>query len=495
MRGLLLSAVAACFVALALVQGTLAGGPSMQLGAVEDAPKSLDAATARAKMDLAKLAGDDSVRVTQQWSAGQTSPGTTEIRALQNVAAAANADNVHLIVSIYNTGSSQTPAGAADQAAFSQYAAVVAKSLPSVTDFIVGNEANNNYYWLPQFNLDGSDAAAQGYESLLALSYDAIKEVRPDARVIGGALAPRGGDNPTATKKTHSPTTFIQDIGSAYRASGRTKPIMDVFDMHVYQDYSSMPPSVDHASTTTISVPDYDKLVALLGKVFDGTSQEGSTLPILYGEFGVESLIPAAKASLYTGAEPATTHPVDEQTQAAYYTQAFKLAYCQPNVIGMMIFHVSDESALAAWQSGPYYADDTGKASLAGIRDAASALHAGSLTECPDQTAPAVTVTQSPAADSTVHGVIAVTADAVDDVGVGRVELLANGSVVATKLVPPYTLSWDSSAVASGLYALSVRAWDADHNTTSSSAVTVTIDNTPLETTITSAPPASPDHQ
>src|SRR5207248_2463525 len=110
-----------------------------------------------------------------------------------------------------------------------------------------------------------------------------------------------GGDNASSTKPTHSPVTFVRDMGVAYRASGRTAPIMDVFDQHVYEDNSSIPPSFDHPSSNTISVPDYPKLVATLGQAFDGTGQAGSSLPILYGEFGVETIIPSAKASLYTG--------------------------------------------------------------------------------------------------------------------------------------------------------------------------------------------------
>ena len=39
--------------------------------------------------------------------------------------------------------------------------------------------------------------------------------------VIGGGLAPRGGDDATASRQTHSPTAFIRDLGAAYRASGR----------------------------------------------------------------------------------------------------------------------------------------------------------------------------------------------------------------------------------------------------------------------------------
>ena len=171
-------------------------------------------------------------------------------------------------------------------------------------------------------------------------------------RVYGGALSPRGADNPSGSRPTHSPTTFIRDLGIAYRASGRDRPVMDAFAIHPYPDNSSQAPTVAHPLNTTIAVADYGKLVALLGEAFDGTAQPGSELPILYGEFGVESEIPAAKAALYTGTEPTTTKPVVEQTQAAYYEQALALAFCQPNVEGMLLFLSRDERARTSWQSG-----------------------------------------------------------------------------------------------------------------------------------------------
>ena len=257
---------------------------------------------------------------------------------------------------------------------------------------------------------------------------------------------------------------------------------MDVFDMHVYEDYSALPPSFDHLAGNTVAVPDYTKLVTSLGQAFDGTAQAGSTLPILYGEFGVESIIPAAKAGVYTGTEPAATKPVDEATQAAYYREAMKIAVCKPNVVGLMLFHVSDEANLAAWQSGPYYADDTAKSSLAGIRDAANALHAGTLTSCPDATAPAATLT-GPAPGSTVRGSVTLAATASDDVGVNRVEFLVNGAVVGYKGVPPYTFTWSSGA--SGTYTIAARALDAVRNAGTTPAITITVDNTPPETAIT----------
>ena len=54
-------------------------------------------------------------------------------------------------------------------------------------------------------------------------TYDALKDVRPRPRVVGGG--PRAARRrPTRTvRQTHSPTTFIRDLGPAYRASGRDR--------------------------------------------------------------------------------------------------------------------------------------------------------------------------------------------------------------------------------------------------------------------------------
>jgi len=225
---------------------------------------------------------------------------------------------------------------------------------------------------------------------------------------------------------------------------------MDIFDQHVYADTSALPPSMPHAGPT-IAQGDYAKLVKLLGEAFDGTAQRGSTLPILYGEYGVETEIPAGKAAAYGGAEIAKT--VDEPTQARYYAEAFRLALCQPNVVGIMVFHVVDEAALGAWQSGPFYADGTPKSSLAAIRDAAAAARAGSAAACPDRTAPSLAV-------STANGVVAATA--ADGIGVGRVTLHVNGRAAGVRYAGPYVFDWQPARA--GRYRLEVRAADAAGN-------------------------------
>ncbi len=367
---------------LVLAPAALAGGPGMTLGAAEDVVRSPDLVTAKTNMSLLRLAGFRAVRITSTWAPGAQAPTAAELKILRNVAAAASLNGVRVYVSFYHAGSKTTPLTPEARAQFATYAASLVRALPSFRDVIVGNEPNLNRFWLPQFGPDGSDAAAPAYLELLATVYDALKAVSPAVKVYGGALAPRGVDKPGTLRDTHSPTAFIRDLGAAYRASGRAEPVMDAFAFHPYADNSSQSPEFAHPRSTTIGVADYSKLVALLAEAFDGTAQPGSTLPILYDEFGVESVIPPGKASLYTGAEPATVKPVDEATQAAYYRRALELSFCQPNVTGVLFFHSHDEPALPGWQSGVYYADGTEKTSAAAVRESLAAAAGGSIARC-----------------------------------------------------------------------------------------------------------------
>jgi hypothetical protein len=358
-------------------------GPGLVVGAVEDDVRASTLVEAETRMVTLRVAGFRAVRVTSYWTPGLTRPSDGELAVLENVGAAAARNGVRVYVTVMHPGSRTTPLTDEARAEFARYAAAIVRGAQSLNDVIVANEPNLNRFWLPQFELDGSDAAAPAYLALLAETYDALKAAAPEVRVYGGALAPRGADNPAGSRPTHSPTTFVRDLGVAYRASGRDRPVMDAFAIHPYPDNSSQPPTVAHPLTTTIGVADYEKLVALLGEAFDGTSQPGSELPILYGEFGVESEIPAAKAALYTGTEPSTTKPVVETTQASYYEQALALAFCQPNVDAMLLFLARDERARPAWQSGIFYVDGTPKTSLPDVREALDRATGGSIVRCP----------------------------------------------------------------------------------------------------------------
>lgn len=351
-------------------------------GVVEDGVRASTLVEAQAKMAELRLLGYRAVRVTSYWRPGLSSPTDGELQVLRNVGAAGVQSGVRVFVTVMSVNSKTTPLTEEARAEFAAYAAAIARDT-SIRSFVIGNEPNLNRFWMPQFELDGSDASPAAYLTLLSETYDALKAVSPDVRVYGGALSPRGSDRPGGIRPTHSPTTFIRALGVAYRASGRDRPVMDALNMHPYADNSSQPPTFAHPNTTTIGVADYDKLVALLSEAFDGTAQPGSELPILYAEFGVESEIPAAKAGLYTGTEPVRTKPVSEDTQAAYYEQALSMAFCQPTVEGMLLFLSRDERARAAWQSGLLYVDGTPKSSRTRVVDALHRVAGGSIAKCP----------------------------------------------------------------------------------------------------------------
>jgi hypothetical protein len=390
-------------VALVFAAAAQAGGPYMMVGAADDIGKTQDAAFAKVEMDNAKLAGLDSIRVTQTWVKGQSTLGPTDQITLGNAVTAAQFSGLRMVLSIYPYGSSVTPLTDQDRADFAAFAVDVARRFPYVHDFIVGNEPNLNRFWLPQFGPSGEDVAAPAYEQLLASTYDALKALRPHSTIYGGALAPRGVDKPGTGRDTHSATAFITDLGAAYRASGRAVPIMDAFAFHPYPETSSTGPNFPHPNSTAIGLADYPKLVGLLGTAFDGTAQHGSSLPILYDEFGIETQIPSDKAALYTGTEPATTKPVDEATQAQMYLQAMQMTFCQPTVLGLFLFHVQDEAARSAWQSGEFYIDGTPKSSLPAVAAAASSVHRGIVAACTGmQLTPKVTLKAGPST-KTLH--------------------------------------------------------------------------------------------
>ena len=165
------------------------------------------------------------------------------------------------------------------------------------------------------------------------------------------------------------------------------------------------------------------------------------TLPILYGEFGVESPRSGCE-SVETGTEPAASHVVDEATQAAYYREAFKVATCQANVIGMMIFRRLRRVGARRVAVGAVLRRRRREVVAPSDRDAASASACRYVYELPgdhgaDRLAPI-----APAAGATVGGTVT-PATTADDVGVGKVSFLVDGKA-ATKSVPPYSSTWAS---------------------------------------------------
>ena len=369
----------------------------LQVGAV--APEVLTRSLVPGTVAALRGSGlNGAARVTLTWRRGETNLDPNLLADFRYGIDSLERAGADVYLTLYPDGSAQTPLTETDQATFASWAAWLIKRLPEVGHVIVGNEPNLSRFWRPQFGPGGSDAAAPAYTRLLARTYDALKAASPGVEVVGGALSHRGSDVPGTGFDTHSPVRFLLDMGRAYRASGRTRPIMDALAFHPYLEESDFPPAFQHLNSTTVTIGDYGKLVSVLRRAFDGSAQAGSTLPIVYAEFGVESQVPDAIASLYSGTEPATTHPVDEATQARFYAQAMQMAACQPTVRTFLLFRLIDSPNLSDWQSGVYYADGkTPKSSRAAVAAAARAARSRTATGCATLLAPKPYVSFFPA--------------------------------------------------------------------------------------------------
>jgi hypothetical protein len=94
-----------------------------------------------------------------------------------------------------------------------------------------------------------------------------------------------------------------------------------------------------------------------------------------------------------------------------------------------------------------------------------------------DTTPPTCSLT-APANGATVSGVVSVTANASDNVGVSRVEFYRGGSVyLGNDTTSPYGYSWDTTALANGAQTLTAKAFDAAGNQTTSATISVTVSN------------------
>ena len=253
-------------------------GDGFVVGAVDDVVRQPGPA-----FDQLREAGFGAVGVTSFWQPGLSAPTPEELGVLRDVAA--RAEDTRIFLSVYQPGSATTPLTAETRAQFASYVASIVREVPEIRDVVVGNEPNLNRFWLPQFDEAGNNVAAPAYFALLAEAYDAAKEADEDVRIWGGALGPRGIDRPGTGRDTHSPTTFIRDLGAAYHASGRANPPIDGFAFHPYPASSSIPPDrpTDPASKSILLADYEEKLAPLLAEAF------GRGMPVLYSELGVET--------------------------------------------------------------------------------------------------------------------------------------------------------------------------------------------------------------
>ena len=275
---------------------------------------------------------------------------------------------VHVAFSIQPgtaTAVTSSPQAASRFVAFEQQ---VARTFPTVEDIIVGNEPNQPYFWQPQFDAQGRNVSAGAYEALLAASYDALKAVNPEIDVIALGLSSRGNDDRRASGNVStSPVKFIAGMGAAYRASGRTRPLMDELAYHPYPRRDTDPLTAGilwpNAGATNV-----DRVKQAVWDAFHGTAQKTfeDGLRVRLDEVGWQVAVPGRTLSSYFGAE--TVRPTTEATQASIYASLVRYEACDPSVDALLFFGLRDERNLARWQAGLMRADGSVRPSYRSVQ-------------------------------------------------------------------------------------------------------------------------------
>ncbi len=96
-------------------------------------------------------------------------------------------------------------------------------------------------------------------------------------------------------------------------------------------------------------------------------------------------------------------------------------------------------------------------------------------TPGPVDNPPAINII-SPTDGITVSGIVAITADAADDVGIGRVDFYYDSTLIETDVTSPYSIDWDTTTVDDSAYTITATAVDTASQA-SSDSISVIVDN------------------
>ncbi len=335
--------VAVCF-AVAMLCGAAASGRAQPAGSPAAPPIAWGVAD-----DMSKYADDGGSwfygmlqganltenRWTLAWDPANPT-AITELPFVERAAPKAQEAGVHVVLALYSKQASQH-----DPNGFCAWAATVATTVSQwgIHDYIVWNEPNTRLYWVPQKDDSGKDVAAPAYEQLLAKCYDALHAADPLARVIGLGLSPRA-----STSASTEPLVFLRDVGAAYRASGRRKPIMDQLSIHPYPNPSkpTNPPSIGYQSTDRFGIPDLARVKQAVWDAFNGTGQPTTLNGLTFRIDEVGWQTDTSTLPQYVNQENVPV--VTEQTQADYLgTMAATYFACDPTVTDVELFLLVDE--------------------------------------------------------------------------------------------------------------------------------------------------------
>jgi hypothetical protein len=278
--------------------------------------------------------------------------------------------------------------------------------------------------------------------------YAATATLLPDGRVlVAGGMSQTSGSQEVAVSELYDPATGVWSLGASlqgWRSMHATSLLQDGRVLVVGGMGSTDYVDLSSAEVLLLDVDDVTAPTATLTSPAEGASVEGEVL--------------------------LTASASDD------YSVARVEFYAGDTLIGTDGSAPFSVSWYTPWNvaNGPYVL-------TARAYDASGNLGTSapvSILVNNDVTPPTVTVT-SPAADSTLQGLISLSADALDDSGVNRVEFWDGGTLLGIDYEAPYSLSWNTTGVSNGGHTLTAKAYDAAGNEGTSAQVQVTVGNAP----------------
>ncbi|MEA2289673.1 MAG: hypothetical protein QOD55_1670 [Solirubrobacteraceae bacterium] len=241
-----------------------------------------------------------------------------------------------------------------------------------VERYIVWNEPNIPLWIQPQFTCRGrrcTPYAPHLYRRLVQAAWSAIHAVDGDARVLAGALAPRG-QNPRSRNAIMRPLPFLRAMGcvGARGQRVRTGPCRGFHpapaDGIAYHPHGVLrAPDIPNPNVDEAALADLPRLKRQLDVIqarngLRNTRGRTRPLDLYFTEYGYQTRPPDPR----DGVRPAQ--------QAKWLQQAAFLAWRDPRVRNITQYEWRDEplsGGVAGWQSGLRFVDDRPKPALRGF--------------------------------------------------------------------------------------------------------------------------------
>ena len=393
LRRLLCAAVAATLAAAA----PAAASPSYEVGVADDRLLFADPVQAAGTVAEWRASGVDAVRIIARWGAHAPVPNATrppegfsgadhtdaryDWRALDRAVGSVTGAGMKVVLTVSGWGPvwgsqfpvRRNPRYKPDPERFADYATAVATRYGGMVDrYIVWNEPNIAQWLQPQSQCTRrgrcTPYAPHHYRRLVLAAAPALQRADPGARLLVGALAPRGTSGGSANANLR-PLPFLRAFGcvsSRYRrvrsgpCRGFRAPTADLLAYHPHG--LKLSPSTRDPVRDQAQMADLGRLTAVVDRMqrAGGIRVRGAKrLPLYLDEYA------------YQTRPPDRVLGVSRASQAAWLQQAAAIAWGHPRVRGLTWYVWRDEPMGArgtGWQSGVRFADGKAKPALAAFR-------------------------------------------------------------------------------------------------------------------------------